>query len=464
MHQSVATIDSPKFINLQPLDINPLMSKCDIKVLYTGANRNHTFITEEVATEIGKTLRGAPIVGYYRQSKEDYTDHGEKIIIDDEGIKFECQTVPYGFVSPDAKVWFQNFEDTDENGQKFIRQYLMTTGYLWTGVFPESSLPVDEGRPSSMEFYKDSLKGYWETLYEKGIDFFIINDAIVQKICILGDDVEPCFEGASVTAPEVSTQFTLDNKFKHTLYSMMKDLKQALLNEGGQQMENTNTPVTEPVAQYTNTEAAAATNVDPAGDATVIEGSNTSTPASDYVKNDKDKDDDKSKEGSNDNNGGGSSNGSGSGSSNSDSQNGSNNDPEDDDDDKKNKNKYTLIEEELNTLKENYSALKSQYDALVEFKREIDNQKKDALIAEFYMLSDEDKADVLSNKEKYSLEDIKAKLATICFDKKINFALDPSHKEPEHKEEQVVTYSLNNDDNNNLPDWVKAVKEQEKLG
>jgi len=27
-HQSIATISSPEFINLQPLDINPLMSAC----------------------------------------------------------------------------------------------------------------------------------------------------------------------------------------------------------------------------------------------------------------------------------------------------------------------------------------------------------------------------------------------------------------------------------------------------
>jgi hypothetical protein len=57
----------------------------------------------------------------------------------------------------------------------------------------------------------------------------------VQKLCILGDDVEPCFEGASVTAPDVSTNFTLDDNFKHTLYSMMKDLQNAL--KGGQQMD-----------------------------------------------------------------------------------------------------------------------------------------------------------------------------------------------------------------------------------
>ena len=135
-------------------------------------------------------------------------------------------------------------------------------------------------------------------------------------------------------------------------------------------------------------------------------------------------------------------------------------DKDDDDEDKENAKKYELLEEELNTLKESYSALQNQYQELVNFKREIDNQKKDALIAEFYMLSDEDKADVIENKEKYTLGEIKAKLSVICFDKKISF----SNKETNEKEEkEVITYSINNEENNSLPDWVKAVKEQEKL-
>jgi hypothetical protein len=46
MHTSVATIDSPEFLNLQPLDINPLMSQCDVKVLYTGKNDNGTVISK----------------------------------------------------------------------------------------------------------------------------------------------------------------------------------------------------------------------------------------------------------------------------------------------------------------------------------------------------------------------------------------------------------------------------------
>ena len=137
MHKSVATLDSPEFINLEPLDINPLMSSCDIKVLYVGQNRNHSYITKEVATNMAKTLRGAPIVGYYKEEKGDFADHGEKVIIDDEGIKFQCMTVPYGFVSPDAKVWFQTFNDIDDFGNEIKREYLVTTGYIWLKQFPE---------------------------------------------------------------------------------------------------------------------------------------------------------------------------------------------------------------------------------------------------------------------------------------------------------------------------------------
>jgi len=40
------------------------------------------------------------------------------------------------------------------------------------------------------------------------------------------------------------------------------------------------------------------------------------------------------------------------------------------------------------------------------------------------MLSDEDKADVVRNIEKYTLEEIKSKLSVICFDKKVSFTLD----------------------------------------
>jgi len=111
------------------------MSSCDIKVLYLGQNRNRVYIDKETAITMSKTLRGAPIVGYYKKEKEDFSDHGEQIVIEGSEIKFNTMTKPYGYVSPDAKVWFQDFEDFDEFGNSIVRTYLMTTGYLWTGQF-----------------------------------------------------------------------------------------------------------------------------------------------------------------------------------------------------------------------------------------------------------------------------------------------------------------------------------------
>lgn len=428
------------------------MSKCQIKVLYIGANRNNTFIDKDVATEMAKTLRGAPIVGYYRDTKEDFTDHGEKVIIDDEGIKFECQTVPYGFVDPNAAVWFQDFEDYDSFGNSVTHTYLMTTGYLWTGQFAESSLPVTEGRPQSMELDGASVQGHWETNYQNGMDFFIINDAIFSKICILGEDVEPCFQGASVTAPNVSTNFTLDDNFKHTLFSMMQDLKNAL-NGGGQQMDNLekampieenqeNAPVEQPevTTEFEKTQDKV-DEIDSVENKDNIE--DTSGPASDYVK--KEEEDEKEDSSSTDE-------------AEDESEDSSDEAEKDDEDEKK---KYTLLEEELKTLQDKYTALEAQYQELVNFKTQIDNQNKDALIAEFYMLSEEDKADVIQNKEKYTLDEIKAKLSVICFDKKINFALENNETTSNNNKTPVV-YNLENNGDSSLPDWVKAVKEQEQ--
>ena len=431
MHKSISTLDSPEFINLQPLDVNPLMSSCEIKVLYLGENRNHSFITEEVASDMAKTLRGAPIVGYYRESKEDFTDHGEKVIFDDEGIKFECMTKPYGFVAPDAKVWFQNFEDTDEFGNTVVRKYLMTTGYLWTGQFEEAKLAIDEGRPQSMELDEESLDGHWATNNNTGMDFFIINDAIFSKLCILGDDVEPCFEGANITAPEVSTSFTkIDETFKQTLYSMMQDLKKYAL-EGGQSMDNEEKENIVETVETTSVETE--TEVTEAEETVVenVETQNSTEVQSETESEFTSKEDNKEEE---------------------------EKDNEDGNEDEDNKEeKYSLLEKEYNTLQSQFADLQSKYDELVAFKASIEDKEKDALINKFYMLSDEDKADVIANKAKYTLDDIEAKLSIICVRKKVNFDLEDNSKQ-DNKEEDVTTTFALSDVESDVPAWVSALK------
>ena len=469
MHQSIATIDSPEFINLQPLEINPLMSSCEIKVLYLGENRNHSYITKDVATEMAKTLRGAPIVGYYKEEKDDFADHGERMIFDDEGIKFECLTRPYGFVAPDAKVWFQKFDDVDEFGNTTTREYLMTTGYLWTGQYEECKSVVEGGKPQSMELDEESLEGHWSTNSKTGMDFFIINDAIFSKLCILGEDVEPCFEGSSITAPEVSKTFTkMDDNFKKTLYAMMQDLKFAL--EGGQKMiiDEAETKVTEPEVVETEAEITAEeTSIET--EATVEEETTLETEESSEDKDTEDQsvlaendnsiedqssqenftkaDDKDEEEESKDAN---------------DSKEDS--ESEEDDEDKeykcgesgKKEKSYSLLETELAETKAAYADLEQKYQVLVEFKKQIDNEKKDALINSFYMLSDEDKADVIENKSNYSLDEIESKLSVICVRKRVNFDLEDTSKK-EEVVENVTTYNMN-DVEPTTPAWIAAIK------
>ena len=125
----------------------------------------------------------------------------------------------------------------------------------------------------------------------------------------------------------------------------------------------------------------------------------------------------------------------------------------------KKKKSYSLLENELAEVKAAYSELESKYQALVEFKETVDNEKKDALIASFYMLSDEDKAEVVENKAKYSLEDIEAKLSVICVRKKVNFDLDDTSKNDNIVEEkEVMTYNISNNESTSIPAWISALK------
>ena len=447
--RSVATIDAPEFINITQMS-NPLISKCEIKVLYIGANRNQSFITKEVATQMAQTLPGCPIVGYFIDSKDDFGDHGNQMIIDGEGIKFKKLTKPYGFVAPDSKVWFQKFDDTDEFGNVCTREYLMTEGYLWTGQYQEAQKVIEEGRPHSMELDEDTLKGHWAEDTNKGVEFFIINDAIFSKLCILGEDVEPCFEGSNITAPEVSKNFTKDDNFVKSLFNMMSELQYALKQEGGSSMgneENVNVPqegteFSENVG--TNDELGSSENDVNTEEFTKKDSSEEKDENKDSE--DKDKKEPENKE---------------------DDSKSDDNDDEDEDKKKKvtenschSEEEYELLQTKFDNLQAEFTALQETVSGLKNFKLEVENKQKDELIASFYMLSDEDKKDVLENKANYSLEDIKAKLSVICFDKKVNFNLDREDQNQDNAEatKPATTFNLDSHESDTLPAWLRAVQ------
>ncbi len=405
----VSTISSPEFINLEPLDVNPLMSKAEIKVFYLGHNRNHSYINKETALKMAKTLRGTPIVAAWREEKQDYGDHGHVVTIEDGEVKFSCKTVPYGFVSPDAKIWFQNFFDQDEFGNKVERTYLMTTGYLWTGQFEEAKKAIEEGQPHSMELDSETLEGHWATDNNLNIEFFIINDAIFSKLCILGDDVEPCYEGSSVTSPQVSSNFSQQKDFEQTLFTMMQELKETLNSKGGLNMLSNENDLVEIENEDVSTDFEQ-------NEKDVVEDVNTKEPETSFEEVQEDKDID----------------------------------PIVNED----KDEFTVAEnsaeeleesetttgftaEQFEQLNKEVESLRAEIAELREFKFNAEMQEKQKLINSYFMLSDEDKEDIVKNMAEYSLDDIKAKLAILYVEQNVDF-----NKVDEQSQEENVSSTL----------------------
>nr|DAN97169.1 MAG TPA: hypothetical protein [Caudoviricetes sp.] len=49
-----------------------------------------------------------------------------------------------------------------------------------------------------MELDDKNISAHWSKDTNGNPKFFIINEAIIKGLCVLGEDVEPCFEGATI--------------------------------------------------------------------------------------------------------------------------------------------------------------------------------------------------------------------------------------------------------------------------
>lgn len=507
MHTSIK-LDTPcEIINVTPL--NPLISKCQIKVCYVGdePNRNRSIITKSVARDMANSLPGSPIVGFFNENTGDFEEHNRLIDISGGKFRIKDTTRPYGFVDLNAKVWFQKFSD---NGVE--HEYLMTEGWLWTGQYPETKRILERGNNHSMELDENLIDAEWTKDSNGEPQFFIINEAIISKLCILGEDYEPCFEGSQITP----VQFSFEDSFKQQLFSMMNELKE-LLEKGGTQVFTTYAvkvgdslwsalydhvheqysiiQVCEDdgqkyaVLQDKNDNQYGTLDFSVAEDGTVTFAEEVKaieyTPAEEpqfaladveafevefkKAKEDEGKDDESDSSDSEDK------------SEDENSEDDSEDESDDEDEDKKDeedkKKKQYILEEipEYIDLQNSYSELESKYNALVaekesleaelqplkQFKLDTERiQKQEMIDKTFYMLSQEDKKDVIDNIDTYSLDDIEAKLSVICFRNKISFEALDDEEDPS----DPTTYNLGSDlfNDESTPAWVKAVLDTAK--
>ena len=391
-----------------------------------------------------------------------------------------------------------------------------------------------------MELSEKYLDATWTKDDNGKPQFFIINEAIISKLCILGEDCEPCFEGSQIT----KVQFSFEDSFKDQLFSMMNELKE-LLKEGGAEKVFTRYAVeigdglwnalyshlekTYPDAKncycsiyriegifeekgqkfaviqsrtdmkYYRLNFAIAEDTGFVPSETLIEVTKSYTPAeepqfaleavnefeTEYAKNKKEEEDktDKDVDSNSENN----------------SEGEEENCPKcgkpqsececeaeekcpecgkpqaECECEEEGKSKYNLEEVvEYTELKAQYEELQTKYSALEiecenlkaeisplkEFKLVAEKKEKQAMIDQFYMLSDEDKADVVANIDTYSLDDIEAKLSIICVRNKVSFDLDENKNSGD-----PTVYNLNNGDSNDdaaVPAWVKSLRNTAK--
>lgn len=408
MYTSLPAQDACEFITYPT--INPLVSQCQIKVLYVGENRNGTVISKAVATEMGKKLPGSPIVGYYNKEDQDFEGHNKDIEWNGETYDIIDMTKPYGFIGENAHVWFQKFQDEDG----VIRDYLLTEGYIWSGIYPESQRIIDKGNNQSMELDKDTLQGNWGISNKNNGRVFIINDATITKLCILGENFEPCFEGAQITGSAQFGEYSLQNdlsKLREAIAAMSKQIQEY---ERSSQMEDQ-------VIQEQEQEVIE-----------TPEAENFEKIKDNPIQDEQQKNEETVEE----------------------PQYSLEEIPE-----------YIQLKADFEQLQNDYSVLKEENEALVatnqqlnEFKLSVEKKDKQAMIDSFYMLSAEDKQEVQNNIDNYSLNDIEAKLSIICVRNKVDFSLND--EEDEKEKEAPIIFSLDpTASDSDIPEWIQAVKE-----
>jgi len=172
-------IEFPVVIYENLIQYSQTLSKARCRIFYKGLNRNNTFISDSFAQKLITSLPYTPVKGIYDKFEEDYADHG---------ASREYGRI-YGIVPENPNATWE--DHIDEDGEK--RSYLCCDVLVFTALYEEAKDIV--GKSQSMELYSPSIKGRWENM--NGQEVYHFEDGCFLGLQILGDKVEPCFEGAA---------------------------------------------------------------------------------------------------------------------------------------------------------------------------------------------------------------------------------------------------------------------------
>ena len=188
-------------------EINSSFDTGVLRIAYTGANRNGSFISKETFERCIETIYNCPIVCHYDRETDSIGGHDMELVIGEDGnMRLVNMTIPIGVIPESSKYFWSVVEE--EDGTE--REYLCAEVLIWKRQEAYKKIKEDGITAHSMELtVKDGEM-------EDGL--FVIKDFEFTAFCLLGDEHEPCFESSALGL------FSYD-EVKKQMADMMSDLK-----------------------------------------------------------------------------------------------------------------------------------------------------------------------------------------------------------------------------------------------
>lgn len=215
-------------------EVDDNFDKGVIAIAYPGKNRNRSNISKASFEKALPSLKNKPIVGRFIPEENDFGGHDVDLAVDPETNETDLVnvTVPFGVVPESAKQYWETI--TEEDGTE--REYLFTEALFWKRQYGYKTLKQKKRLHQSMEI------NVFE--YNIGDDGYCnIEDFEWSALCILGDNVEPCFESASVQLFSVQNNAVYSTQFAQMLKDLEALSKTITFTEGGN--DNTMDTITE---------------------------------------------------------------------------------------------------------------------------------------------------------------------------------------------------------------------------
>lgn len=190
----------------QIVEQNESFDSCVIKICYTGKNRNRSSISKEAIEAAIPSIYNCPIVCNYNIDEDTIGGHDIEVVSTNNGMRLINLTDAVGVIPSNCKYYWETITDNDVE-----HEYLCVEAILWKRSSAYSKIKRDGIVSQSMEITVkngQSVDGYYQ-----------IDEFIFTAFCLLGDDVEPCFESASLET------FSLE-RYKQTFSDMMADFKE----------------------------------------------------------------------------------------------------------------------------------------------------------------------------------------------------------------------------------------------